>query len=167
MTRGVRLASFLALLAGLSPGAIANVFAQTPTLKIPNAQLEPLSWSALGGWAEDDHVAGFKAFMDSCKAILPRTSPGREIGPMFNALQHVCRRARADAASDNERARGFFEMNFRPVRISTLGEATGFLTGYYEPIVEGSRTWSQEFQVPLYRKPQIRPQENRSLLRPR
>jgi membrane-bound lytic murein transglycosylase A len=27
------------------------------------------------------------------------------------------------------------------------------LTGYYEPIVEGSRNWSQEFQVPVYRKP--------------
>ena len=156
MARAVRLASFsvfLALLTGLCPGAMAPVSAQTLPLKIPNSQLEPLNWSDLGGWAEDDHVAGFKAFMDSCKAILPRTSPGREAGPMFEALQHVCRRARTYAASDDDKARGFFEMNFRPVRITTLGEAAGFLTGYYEPIVEGSRSWSQEFQVPIYRKP--------------
>ena len=66
---------------------------KAPRLKIPNSQLEPLTWSDLGGWAEDDHVAAFKTFMDSCKAILPRTSPAREAGPMFTALQHVCRRA--------------------------------------------------------------------------
>jgi membrane-bound lytic murein transglycosylase A len=157
MARAVRVASFsvfLALLTGLCPGAIAPASsAQTPLLKIPNSQLEPLNWSDLGGWAEDDHVAGFNAFMESCKAILPRTAPGREAGPMFEALQHVCRRARAYAAADDDKARGFFEMNFRPVRITTLGEAAGFLTGYYEPIVEGSRSWSQEFNVPLYRKP--------------
>jgi membrane-bound lytic murein transglycosylase A len=72
---------------------------------------------------------------------------------MFDALQRVCRRATTFAASDNEKARGFFEVNFRPVRAATLGESAGFLTGYYEPIVEGSRTWSEEFQIPLYRKP--------------
>jgi membrane-bound lytic murein transglycosylase A len=156
MTRAMRLASypgFIAVLAAFCLGASQPASSAQPPLKIPNAQLEPLAWSDLGGWGDDDHLAAFKAFMDSCRAILPRTSPGREAGPMFDALQHVCRRARNYAATDNEKARGFFEMNFRPVRITTLGEAAGFLTGYYEPIVEGSRTWSQEFQVPVYRKP--------------
>jgi membrane-bound lytic murein transglycosylase A len=156
MARAARLATSSILLASLA-AVCANVMtgaaAQVSTVKIPNSQLEPLAWSDLGGWAEDDHMAAFKTFMDSCKAILPRTSPGREAGPMFTALQNICRRARTYAASDIEQARAFFEMNFRPVRIATLGEAAGFLTGYYEPIVEGSRTWSEEFQVPLYRKP--------------
>jgi membrane-bound lytic murein transglycosylase A len=157
MARAARLASsivFLASLAAFCPSAGAPAAAaMMPPLKIPNSQLEPLSWSDLGGWGEDDHLAAFKTFMESCKAILPRASPGREAGPMFSALQHVCRRGRSYVASDSEKARGFFEMNFRPVRIATLGDAAGFVTGYYEPIVEGSRTWSQDFQVPLYRKP--------------
>ena len=156
MARAARLASsfyFAALLAALALSAAAPASAQTPALKIPNSQLEPLAWSDLGGWAEDDHMAAFKTFMDSCRAILPRSNPVREAGPMFSALQHVCRRARAYMASDSEKARGFFEINFRPVRIATLGEAAGFLTGYYEPIVEGSPTWSEEFQVPVYRRP--------------
>ncbi len=72
--------------------------AQVSSVKIPNSQLEPLAWSDLGGWAEDDHMAAFKTFMDSCKAILPRTSPGREAGPMFSALQNICRRARTYTA---------------------------------------------------------------------
>ena len=156
MPRARRLASsatFLPLLALLCLSPVAPSAAQEPALKIPNSQLEPLAWSDLAGWAEDDHLAGFNALMDSCKAILPRTSPGRDAGPMFSALQHVCRRAHAVPASDSEKARSFFEANFRPFRIATLGEAAGFLTGYYEPIVEGSRTWSQEFNVPVYRKP--------------
>jgi membrane-bound lytic murein transglycosylase A len=156
MARASRLATysiFLAALAAVCASAVTPAAAQDSKVKIPNSQLEPLAWSDLGGWADDDHMAAFKTFMDSCKAILPRTSPGREAGPMFSALQQVCRRARNYSASDNEKARGFFEINFRPARIATLGEAAGFLTGYYEPIVDGSPTWSQEFDVPLYRKP--------------
>ena len=43
----------------------------------------------------------------------------------------------------------FFENNFRPLRITKLGERAGFLTGYYEPIVDGSR-FPTGFKVPIY-----------------
>ena len=49
--------------------------------------------------------------------------------------------------------RAFFERNFQPVRISRLGEGEGLLTGYFEPVVAGSRFPSPEFHVPLYRRP--------------
>jgi peptidoglycan lytic transglycosylase A len=39
------------------------------------------------------------------------------------------------------------------VRIRKLGDPAGFLTGYYEPIVDGSRFPTREFTVPLYRRP--------------
>ena len=51
-------------------------------------------------------------------------------------------------------AREFFETRFRPFRLARLGEAEGFLTGYYEPVVEGSRVPTQDFKVPMYRRPQ-------------
>src|SRR5262249_23972951 len=47
----------------------------------------------------------------------------------------------------------FFERNFRPLRIAKLGENAGFLTGYYEPIVDGSRVPTGIFKVPIYRRP--------------
>ena len=47
----------------------------------------------------------------------------------------------------------FFEDNFRPVRINKLGDSDGFLTGYYEPIIAGSRVPTGEFTAPLYRRP--------------
>ena len=55
-------------------------------------------------------------------------------------------------ASPARRAQ-FFEQNFRPVRISPLGTPDGFLTGYYEPIVEGVREQTDGYDYPLYRKP--------------
>ena len=50
-------------------------------------------------------------------------------------------------------AKRFFEENFRPVRIARLGEEVGFLTGYYEPELKGSRTRQGAYQTPLYAMP--------------
>jgi membrane-bound lytic murein transglycosylase A len=72
---------------------------------------------------------------------------------MVGALFKVCQRAvEADPKKPGE-ARAFFEQNFRPVRISPLGTPDGFVTGYYEPIVEGLSKRSDGFDYPLYRKP--------------
>jgi membrane-bound lytic murein transglycosylase A len=38
-------------------------------------------------------------------------------------------------------------------RIAKLGESAGLLTGYYEPIVDGSRFPTPIFKVPIYRRP--------------
>ena len=69
------------------------------------------------------------------------------------ALWEVCRRTASLKPATAAEARAFFEENFRPVRITKLGDAEGFLTGYYEPIVQGSRFPNPEFSVPLYRRP--------------
>ena len=72
---------------------------------------------------------------------------------MYFALKHVCRRALAAGRLGNEQAGLFFERNFRPLRIAKLGDSAGFLTGYYEPIVDGSRFPLGIFKVPIYRRP--------------
>ena len=73
--------------------------------------------------------------------------------PMRNAIAPACRRAIAAVPLAGDEARAFFEANFRPMRITPLGESMGFLTGYYEPIVDGSRTQTDIYNVPLHRKP--------------
>jgi membrane-bound lytic murein transglycosylase A len=40
-----------------------------------------------------------------------------------------------------------------PLKISRVGEDDGFVTGYYEPVLEGSRTLSDVYNVPVYRRP--------------
>ena len=49
--------------------------------------------------------------------------------------------------------RRFFEEHFLPLRISRLGEDEGFVTGYYEPVIDGSRTQTDVYTVPVYRRP--------------
>src|SRR5690348_10297230 len=100
-------------------------------MKLPGTQLEPIAWSDLDGWAEDDHAAAFATFLTSCGAVVHGFVASRKAQRMHAALAKVCRRALAAGPLDAQAARQFFEANFRPVRISRLGEAEGFLTGYY------------------------------------
>src|SRR5215467_1074779 len=84
------------------------------------------------------------------RAAAPRA---RRRATISAALWNVCRDAMALRPQDADTARAFFERNFQPVRIARLGEAAGLLTGYFEPIVAGSRLPSPEFHVPVYRRP--------------
>ena len=136
--------------------AIKPYEASTPQLeplKVPDAQLEPIAWSALEGWTTDDHSLAFATFLASCRPLL-RSGPGRrEARPMYFALKHVCRLALDAGRLAKDQAQLFFERNFRPMRIAKLGDSAGLLTGYYEPIVDGSRFPTPMFKVPIYRRP--------------
>ena len=136
--------------------AIKPYEASTPQLeplKVPGAQLEPIAWSALEGWTTDDHSLAFATFLASCRPLV-RSGPGtREARPMYFALKHVCRLALDTGRLAKDQAQLFFERNFRPMRIAKLGDSAGLLTGYYEPIVDGSRFPTPMFKVPIYRRP--------------
>jgi membrane-bound lytic murein transglycosylase A len=137
----------LAIFLMLQPGSLAVA---TP-LQMPGTELEPSEFSNLDNWAADDHAASFQTFRKSCTAVLKRRG---KMVPFAQDLQAVCKRAaEVTLPADNETARKFFEENFRPVRISRLGEHDGFLTGYYEPIVDGRRTKQGEYIYPLYLTP--------------
>lgn len=123
-------------------------------LKMPNSQIEPVAWHEIKGWIDDDHSEAFSAFLASCKPILKSSAKSRaERGETYRALFEVCGRAVAALPLTEAGTRKFFEENFRPVRISALGEKDGFFTGYYEPVIEGSRTPSEIYTTPLYRRP--------------
>jgi membrane-bound lytic murein transglycosylase A len=121
--------------------------------RIRDAGLEPIDWDKLDGWAVDDHAAAFATFLVSCRPIAITAHPAGENRPMYAALHAVCRRALKAGKLDEPAARKFFEDNFRPARIAKLGDAAGFLTGYYEPIVDGSRFPTPIYHVPIYRRP--------------
>jgi len=141
-----------AALVALVAASVTQAEPRNP-LKLSNTQYEPINWAQIEGWAEDDHDAAFATFLISCKAILGGGRPARTARPMTAALYDACSNAVASKPSKPGEARAFFEQNFRPVRISPLGDPDGFLTGYYEPIVEGVRKQTEGFDYPLYRKP--------------
>ena len=137
-------------------------------LQISGSQYAPLAWSHIAGWNDDDHLAAYRAFRASCKPIaaqkdlparslaagsLPPESSPADSKALGVSLRDPCRIAKALELSDGARAKAFFEEQFLPLRISRLGEGEGFVTGYYEPVIDGSRTQTDVYNVPVYRRP--------------
>jgi membrane-bound lytic murein transglycosylase A len=61
----------------------------------------------------------------------------------------VCTRAAALDAANEAAVRAFFETEFAPYRISRGGIPEGLFTGYYEPLLNGSKTRAGPYQTPL------------------
>src|SRR5260370_23874182 len=90
-------------------GAVSAAHAEeADPLKISDTQLEPLTWTALDGWAADDHVASFSAFLKSCTPFLNSKEP-RAGRPIHTALWQVCRRAAPLRPAPAAEGQGFFE----------------------------------------------------------
>jgi membrane-bound lytic murein transglycosylase A len=100
--------------------------------------LRPIAFSDIDGWAADDHAAAFRAFIRSCRKA-----------PDHDAVSAAARAL--PEPIDRETARAFFERYFVPHAVE--GGAPGFVTGYYESEVQGARTRSAYFDVPVYALP--------------
>ena len=128
-----------------------------PQLEFPfqinGGQYAPVAWSEIAGWGEDDHLAAYKAFRVSCRPIAAQRTPPADPKALGTSLRDPCHIARGLELSDGLKAKAFFEEHFLPLRISRLGEGEGFVTGYYEPIVDGSKTENEVYKVPVYRRP--------------
>jgi membrane-bound lytic murein transglycosylase A len=126
--------------------------------ELTGSQYVPVAWADIAGWRDDDQLEAFKAFRVSCNPISaqrksltdPKLADSKALG---TSLRDPCLAAKHADVSDGVKARKFFEDNFLPLRISRLGEADGFVTGYYEPVVDGSRVKTDVYTVPVYRRP--------------
>jgi membrane-bound lytic murein transglycosylase A len=121
--------------------------------EINGSQYAPVAWNDIAGWREDDHLQAYKAFRTSCNPIAAQHTLPADPKALGISLRDPCRAAKAADISDRTKARAFFEENFLPLRISRLGEDQGFVTGYYEPVIDGSRTRTDVYTVPVYRRP--------------
>lgn len=110
-------------------------------------------FSTLPGWLADDHRAAFRAFRQSALVLSDHPPKSRQLSVDTVALAEALSRASTLPAdvSDNQ-ARAFFEAEFEAFEIMPETGA-GFFTGYYEPIVMGSRIKTDRFKTPLYRAP--------------
>jgi len=118
-------------------------------------KLTPMGFPELEGWDADDHLAALKAFLISCDRILflskERANSGKQVPSA--ALVQACLNARKIGPNAGRaEARAFFEANFTPFAVVHKGKR-GLLTGYYEPVLEGSRKQHGRYQVPLYKRP--------------
>jgi len=139
--RAALVAAVLAL-AGCVPPPVV-----TPPQAPARAVFTATTYVELPGWNDDRLQAVWPAFEVGCNALVAR--------PRTQALwQAPCTAARAIDAHDAAAVRRFFEDNFTPYRVtSTDGAERGLVTGYYEPLLQGSRTQSARYPSPLYAPP--------------
>lgn len=123
------------------------------TVTLPKAAVEPVEFAALTGWDDDDHAAAYATFLKSCDAIRHATPKMRRAKPLYGGLYTACMNALAVGKLDRDKARAFFEQEFRAYRVAATGQSDGFFTGYYESEVLGSRTRTAEYNVPIYTAP--------------
>lgn len=153
MRTPLALPALLLVLTGAFAGG-GNGAQAAPASLFPQAVLEPTRFADLPGWAGDDHAKALATFRRSCTALARKPDLVAPPRPVFTALRPICTRvARLPKQPGDAAARKFFEREFRPYIITALDKPEGFLTGYYEPEVEGSRTRSEVFATPLYARP--------------
>ena len=115
---------------------------QCPPPKPPpeSARYLEAGFDSLPGWSQTSLAPSLRAFIASC--------------PKNAALARACDAARAIPADDEAAARQFFEAMFQPLAVvSSDGPDTGLITGYYEPVIEGSRARTAKNRHPIFGVP--------------
>jgi membrane-bound lytic murein transglycosylase A len=109
----------------------------------PAKPLQPARWEDLPGWAEDDPAQAWSALLESCKPL------GKQ-----PAWRTVCAQARALGSPGRAAVRAFLESALSPWQVVNP-DATreGLITGYYEPLLKGSRSRSAGYAHALYKVP--------------
>jgi len=122
----------------------------------PTLRLDAARFADLEGWAQADPKAALQAFLRSCAALAtrPDDAPLGGFNYAGTALEwrQVCGAAGLVSADRPEAARRFFESEFVPYRVGQ-DSGVGLFTGYYEPLLRGSRTRHDAYQAPLYGVP--------------
>jgi membrane-bound lytic murein transglycosylase A len=119
----------------------------TKPMPTPAPRFAAVQWRDLPGFERDAVAAAWPAFVVGCRALVERA----ETQAAFRA---PCEAAgKVDGASDAA-VRAFFMEHFSPYRVANDdGTEVGLVTGYYEPLLRGSRTRTAEFGVALYGVP--------------
>jgi membrane-bound lytic murein transglycosylase A len=127
-----------------SAPAVANPFPDrvAADLRTRNALYKASSFSDLPGWLRDDLLSAQDALQGSCRVLATR-----------EAWRPLCAKA-ALLPRTTADLRNFFEREFAVFRVlNTDASRDGLVSGYYEPLVNGSVQPEGAFTVPVYATP--------------
>ena len=127
--------------ASVAPAPVA--VAVEGTILRARSRWVPVRWAELPGWELDRSADLWPALLRGCE----RPAPG------WAALCAQAQKAVTPGFSDDA-ARAWVQQRLQPYRVEAIeGAAEGLITGYFEPLVEASRTPRGAFTVPLYAAP--------------
>lgn len=108
-----------------------------------SSQRVRVEFSQIPGWSSDTLSQAMPAFNRSCQVLQKQ-----------DKWQNVCLQAKQIDVNNEQVVRNFFEQNFNAYQITkNQGETKGLATGYYEPLIKGSRTKKGIYQSPLCKPP--------------
>ncbi len=152
LLRRIRLFAPLALFALSACGGVK------PPPSPVKARMNITRFEDIAGWNEDQTMGeAFGAFQRSCRAWT-KASPGKMLGKgdmqvSAGTWQNLCAEAMPIFPLDEAAARNFFLTRFTPMSVQPLPDNSGLVTGYYEPLLFGSRQCGGRYTTPLYRLP--------------
>lgn len=104
----------------------------------------PIEWEAINGWQQDNHAEAWPALQNNCRVLSKK--------PLWT---EICNAVDALEQPDNHEARNFFETWFVPRPLyAEGGKQHGLITGYYEPLLLGSKVADSHFRYPIYKQPE-------------
>ncbi len=110
--------------------------------------LKPANWEDIDGFYQDNLAFSWPAWLHSCSALANR--------PMW---QKACSAAtllnnQQLSKPSLEALQGYFKEYFSVYKTTNIdGTEIGIITGYYEPLLKGSRNKTAKYQNPLYQAP--------------
>ena len=114
-----------------------------PTKIADYSLLKPAKWQDVDGLLEDDLSAAWSAWLQSCSALIKK--------PQW---QTACTATASLKKPDNADVSAYLTTYFDVYSANNEdGSNTGLITGYYEPVLKGSRKKSAQYPYPLYRQP--------------
>ncbi len=134
----------------------SSSFAQTTARQL-KGQYRPVQWDSLPGWQEDNTENLWITLINNCRGLMRPVSGSLTIPARATPQdwQPFC----ADVADftqangekpDPAMVRFFLEQHLQPWELVGQGVATG----YYEPIVYGSKSQGGDYQWPMYAQPE-------------
>lgn len=107
------------------------------------ATYRPAKWAELPGWRDDNIAEAWSALLASCGTLGSREH-----------WREACAIASGMRSPGIDAARQYFEQHFTPYQISSTESGDdGLITGYYEPMLRGSRKATNRFRHPLFGVP--------------
>jgi membrane-bound lytic murein transglycosylase A len=111
----------------------------------PTARFERVAWDEIPDWTEAQTDA-WPAWLKSCAVF--------RLQPQSASWHRPCTAAASIAVNDAGAQRRYFEANFTPYRVANPdGSTSGLVTGYYEPLLQGSRGARRAFAFRCTRRP--------------
>jgi membrane-bound lytic murein transglycosylase A len=105
--------------------------------------LKPVNWEAVDGFYRDELAQAWDAWKIGCSTLKNRAE-----------WQTACEAAAAIRKPTNVSVRAYFKQHFTAYQATNVdGSDSGLITGYYMPLLKGSRQKSDKYPYPIYARP--------------